>query len=221
MTQKEFRKSAIASMPTDAVSEDGYRFHGYASVFNGTDSYGDTILPGAFSKCLESDRPKMFFNHNSSSVPIGKWIDIHEDETGLWVEGELTKGIAEADQIAAAMKHGTVDGMSIGFIASGENLEFSEVTDGYIIKQIDRLLEISVVTFPADNAARIEKAESIERVKDLEAFLRDEGGFSAREAKAVISKAKAIGIAEKAERDARNAKIAEIGTMLKNIENKL
>lgn len=219
MTQKEFRKSAVAAFEKDAVADDGYTFRGYASVFGGVDSYGDTIAKGAFAECLKTDTPKMFFNHNSSAVPIGKWNIVKEDDKGLFVEGELTKGIPEADQLALAMKAGTVDGMSIGFYADMDDLEINDKTNGFLINKIARLIEISVVTFPADSAARVSKAEAIDRVKDLESFLRDEGGFSAKEAKIIISKAKAIN--REAERDARSEKIAEISAMLKGIESKL
>ena len=50
------------------------KFRGYASVFNGKDSYGDVILPGAYKKSLETyGMPKMFFGHRWD-LPIGKWI---------------------------------------------------------------------------------------------------------------------------------------------------
>ena len=52
-----------------------------------------------------------------------------------------------------------------------------------MIKSVGRLFEISVVSFPADGAARItevrsEDLDEIESIRDLEGFLRDAGGFS-------------------------------------------
>ena len=38
-------------------------FEGYASKWGGVDSYGDTIIKGAFSETLKSTTPKMFWNH--------------------------------------------------------------------------------------------------------------------------------------------------------------
>ena len=91
------------------------KFRGYASTFNGNDSYGDTILPGAYLKTLaDNGMPKMFFAHDWG-LPVGKWLSAVEDEKGLLVEGELTPGNPQSDAILAAMKHGTVDGLSIGF----------------------------------------------------------------------------------------------------------
>lgn len=212
-----FRKSAVVDIKTATIDNDGYSFKGYASVFDGVDSYGDTITKGAFSECLET-MPKMFFNHDSSAVPIGKWTLAREDEIGLYVEGELTKGIPQADAVAAALAHGTVDGLSIGFTASGEGLAFNEDTEGFVISKVDRLFEISVVTFPADNSARIAKAEGLDSVKSLEDFLRDAGGLSRGEAKAFISSAKAIFERER-QRDADLAKKAELDAALSGFFN--
>ncbi len=171
------------------------KFRGYASVFNGTDSYGDTILPGAFSKALKDAMPKMFFGHEWN-LPIGKWLTAVEDEKGLLVEGELTEGNPQSDAVLAALRHGTVDGLSIGFRLNKDDYEEKE-TGGRLIKSISRLFEISVVSFPADGAARIaevrsEDIEDIKTIRDLESFLRDAGGFSKTAAATLIAKAKAI-----------------------------
>ena len=67
------------------------KFRGYASTFNGNDSYGDTILPGAYLKTLaDNGMPKMFFAHDWG-LPVGKWLSAVEDEKGLLVEGEDRK----------------------------------------------------------------------------------------------------------------------------------
>lgn len=89
-------------------------FSGYASVFGGVDSYGDTILRGAFEYTLRNNgKPKMFFQHDWN-MPVGKWTKAKEDEHGLFVEGELTPNLSLAADVRAAMKHGTLDGLSIG-----------------------------------------------------------------------------------------------------------
>lgn len=171
------------------------KFRGYASTFNGVDSYGDTILPGAFAKALQDAMPKMFFGHKWD-LPIGKWLTAVEDEKGLLVEGELTEGNPQSDAVLAALRHGTVDGLSIGFRLNKDDYEEKEA-GGRLIKSISRLFEISVVSFPADGAARIaevrsEDIEDIKTIRDLESFLRDAGGFSKTAAATLIAKAKAI-----------------------------
>lgn len=182
------------------------QFSGYASVFNGFDSYGDTILPGAYGTVIKSIQagaarmPKMFINHKSWDLPVGKWLNLQEDADGLRAEGELTLGNPTAQALKASMEHGTVDGLSIGFRLSPEDTEMVETEDKKtrLIKNISELVEISVVTFPADDEARVDLTsvksalETITDIRDFEHFLRDAGGFSKSLAKAVASQARRI-----------------------------
>lgn len=180
---------------------DAGTFEGYASVFNKVDSYGDTILPGAYTKTLSANGlPKMFLQHESWELPIGKWTEAKEDDHGLFVKGELTLGMARADDTHAALKHGTLDGLSIGYRLAREDYDFVDGSDmaHRIIKNVSLLAEVSPVVFPADSFARIDMSsvksdlESIKTVRDLEAFLRDAGGFSKGLSQSLIARAKEI-----------------------------
>lgn len=179
------------------------RFAGYASVFGGVDSYGDTIIRGAYASTLrQNGKPKMFFNHDSWSMPIGKWTKASEDDHGLYVEGELTIGNSKSDDVLAALKHGTLDGLSIGYYLKKGDYEETEA--GRVINKVSNLVEISVVTFPADSAARVDLSSvksdellldhvnELETVRDFERFLRDAGGLSKGLTMALVSRAKTI-----------------------------
>ena len=125
----------------------GGRFVGYASVFGGVDSYGDTIIKGAYAYTLrEHGKPKMFVNHDSFALPVGKWLTANEDDHGLLVEGELTPGMAQASDAHAALKHGTVDGLSIGYRLRKGDWEDTE-NGGRIIRKVSHVSEVSIVTF--------------------------------------------------------------------------
>ena len=165
-----------------------FAFSGYASVFGGVDSYGDTIEPGAYKSTLENrERPvRMRWNHYGQV--IGKWTSIREDEKGLYVEGELTPGHSKAQDVFASLKHGAIDGLSIGYRVKA----FEQLTDGRRqLKEID-LIEISVVEEPADLSARIGEVKSLlekaSTMKEIENLLRDVGGFSRVDAKHLVSK---------------------------------
>lgn len=174
-------------------------FEGYASKFGGNDAVGDTIIKGAYIKTLEAyGPPKMFVNHDMSKLPAGRWPEVFEDDIGLRVKGELTPGMSQSSDVLAAMKHGTIDGLSIGFVITRGDWE-SKQDGGRIIKNFSRLPDISIVTFPCDDGARIDlssvKAEGLDEIhteRDLEYFLRDAGNFSRSLAKAVASRAKSI-----------------------------
>lgn len=181
---------------------DSGKFAGYASVFGGVDSYGDTILKGAFESTLRNNgKPKMFFQHDWH-MPVGKWLTAKEDDHGLYVEGELTPGHSLAADVHAALRHGTLDGLSIGgFLKKGD---YDETETGRIIRRWSQLSEVSPVVFPADGAARIdlssvkagvdvvEAIDGLETIRDFERFLRDAGGLSKGLAEALVSRAKNI-----------------------------
>ncbi len=182
------------------------KFSGYASTFGGVDTYGDTILPSAYDTVMKSisegsaRMPKMFMNHKSWDLPIGKWTSLSTDERGLKAEGELTLGNPQSQALKASLEHGTIDGLSIGFRLNPDDVEMVEQKDQKIrvIKNISELVEVSVVTFPADQEARVDlnsvktALELINDIRDFENFLRDAGGFSKSLAKAVAGQAKRI-----------------------------
>lgn len=176
-------------------------FSGYASVFGGIDSYRDTIQQGAFKTAIGSGKmPKMFENHKAWELPIGKWVSMAEDSKGLLVVGEFTPNHAKADMVRASMLHGTLDGLSIGFRMSKD--DYDEKDGIRTIKNISELIEISAVTFPADDAARVDlntvksELDTITTINDLEAFLREAGGFSKGLAVAVVARTKTILLGE-------------------------
>ena len=164
-------------------------FEGYASTFGNIDSMGDTMMKGAFADTI-TDRahPVLMLANHSSSFAIGKWLELSEDDTGLYCMGELTPGNSIASNVYASMRHGAISGLSIGFRIPVDGAEEIE-SGGRRISKV-QLEEISVVGFPADSDARISivkhEIESIESIRDCEVLLRD-AGFSRSMAKAFIS----------------------------------
>jgi HK97 family phage prohead protease len=138
-----------------SVNEKGY-FCGYASVFNHVDDQKDVVIPGAFSTSLDKwerqgQWPKMLWQHNQKE-PIGRWLFIEEDAKGLYVEGQLLLDVQKASEAYALMRAGAVDGLSIGFRVVKAGRE--DKSNVRFIKEVD-LLEISVVTFAANQEAKI------------------------------------------------------------------
>lgn len=173
----------------DTKADEAVEFEGYGSVWGRIDSYGDTVLKGAFADSIKSRRPMMLFGHSPGRVP-GKWVSFEEDDKGLKLRGALTPGHSEAKDIAASLKHGALNGLSIG----GYTTDWEAQKDGgRVIKKFD-LYEVSIVSMPAEQEARIDTAsvkaamDQIETIKDFELFLRDVGGMSQAAAKSVVSR---------------------------------
>lgn len=212
LKHKTLQLSDVALKFASADSAVG-SFSGYASVFGGVDSYNDTILPGAYKGIIDKIKagaarmPRMFVNHRSWELPVGKWLSLEENDTGLLVKGELTPGNPQAAVVKAAMQHEVVDGLSIGYMLAADDVDYVE-KDGQrirIIKNISDLPEVSIVTFPADDAARVDLSsvksalDGIESIKDFEDFLREAGGFSKSLATATASRAKRIFVRSESE----------------------
>ena len=185
---------------------DAMKFEGYGAVFNNVDSYGDVIDPGAFANFLSDVKggrqpwPAMLSQHGGWQVtaadmtPIGVWTDFAEDGHGLKVSGQLadTPRGREMYALLKMSPRPAIDGLSIGYIAK-ESIPRSQPEDPKRrLKRID-LVEVSLVTRPANGKARITGVKAIEdlcTLSEIEGYLREAGGFSRNEAKTLIARIK-------------------------------
>lgn len=168
-------------------------FSGYGAVFGNTDSYGDVIEKGAFKDTLreweaKSKWPPMLLQHGGGflssaddMLPCGKWNAMEENSKGLKVEGELfAMGTERGQYIYEGLKAGSLDGLSIGY-------EVKEFVAGTKPNEPRRKLtvidlwELSIVTFPANDKARVGNVKSadidaLSTLSDCVDFLREAGG---------------------------------------------
>lgn len=133
---------------------DGMSFSGYAAVFNSPSEplpFTETIAPGAFSRTLKSrNNVRMLLNHNSEKVLAstrGKTLRLSEDSKGLLAEADLPPTTVGRD-LSVLMQRGDVDSMSFGFTVPRGGDSWSEDGSTRELRQV-RLIEVSVVTFPA------------------------------------------------------------------------
>jgi len=174
--------------PTEfkAIGDSG-SFEGYASVFGNVDLGGDVIERGAFKEFVKNGDGKVvvLWQHRSDS-PLGV-AEVKQDDAGLYFSGQLVLDDPQARKAHAHMKAGSVRGMSIGYdvMAGGAEVLKSGIRSLKALK----LWEISVVTFGMNPAAGISgvKAADIRTPREFETFLRDVGGYSANQAKAIAS----------------------------------
>lgn len=186
---------------SDDIDAKTGQFAGYGAVFGNLDAYGDVIVPGAFKTTLREWKtkktlPPMLLQHggwmmvDTDSIPIGKWTAMEEDETGLRVEGKLINLDTDLGRrVYGAMKEGVLDGMSIGYRAKKFTMGTKPDEPRRKLEVVD-LIELSIVTFPANGKARvsdIKGLESIKTIRDFEGFLRDVGGFSNAAARAIAA----------------------------------
>lgn len=189
------RQTRSFAFEVKATGEDGM-IEGYGSVFGHKDSYDDVIAKGAFVASLKAHKaagtmPAMLWQHDSSQ-PIGVWSDMVEDERGLKIVGKLAMETVKGKEAHALLKMGALNGLSIGFMS--KQWAYDRETEVRTLTEID-LWEVSLVTFPANEKARVTNVKSIETlesIRDAEEILR-ERGFSKTEAVALVAKIKGMG----------------------------
>lgn len=188
--QPEIERRSFGLLETKAEDAEAGTLSGYGAMFGNVDSYGDVIEKGAFTRTLKEWKargklPPMLLQHGGGMfggsaddmVPIGQWTSMVEDAKGLRVEGRLfALDTQRGRYLHEGLKAGALDGLSIGFVAR-------EVRYGDGKKEPERTLtdielwELSVVTFPANDKARVSHAKSLttHELRALEDILGDRG----------------------------------------------
>jgi hypothetical protein len=151
---KPYEVSTPLSWQMKRLAADG-SFAGYASVFDVVDVQGDRVLPGAFAASLARWRgggqlPPFLWQHDMAE-PIGRFDLVAEDGQGLRVEGRLALDTRRGREAQSLLRLGALDGLSIGYSAVTTGVDGQGVR---LLKVLD-LHEISLVTLPANEAARI------------------------------------------------------------------
>lgn len=165
-------------------------FEGYASVFDVVDSARDRMAAGSFRRSLDEHKrqgrlPPLLWQHDAAQ-PIGAWREIYEDAHGLYVKGDLfVADIPRAREACKLMREQVVNGLSIGYRVRQSHRD--QKSGVRVLTDVD-LLEISMVTFPANDSARIMRVKSalaageMPSEREFEAILRD-AGFSRKQAR--------------------------------------
>jgi HK97 family phage prohead protease len=190
-----FFQVAVKDFKASPSGDDGkaevVKISGLAST-PGIDRYGDIVEPEAFAKALDRfmKNPVLLRSHDSDR-PCGLVTKATISGDGLAVEADVMDG-----QTGAEIKDGRMRALSIGYIPlftvlkwkdeDGTIRDFNAESDSYwspncirVIKELD-LVEISVVSTPANAEALFTLAKSLKSiretvsVKDMNAMLAGE-----------------------------------------------
>lgn len=145
------------------VVSEGHVVEGYASLFGKADQGGDIVRKGAYAASLKrlgarGGRVKMLWQHDPGQ-PIGVWDEVKEDATGLWVKGRILPQVERGREVAALVRAGAIDGLSIGY----RTVRAERDGKGQRLLSELELWEVSLVTFPMLPEARVAaKAEVLD-----------------------------------------------------------
>lgn len=180
MPDIEFKNVMLRETKLASIDAATMEFEGYGAVFGNVDAYGDVISPGAFAETLSQIKktdawPTMLLDHGGlgfsadDNLPIGIWTDLSEDGYGLKVKGKLLDTSRGMDTYKAmkSTPRPALDGLSIGYIAKEWTPRTKPDDPRRTLKKID-LIEISVVTFPANTKARTTNVKSARDMTERE-----------------------------------------------------
>jgi HK97 family phage prohead protease len=170
----------ITTLAADDMPEDGY-IKGIASTPS-TDLYGHKVEVGAFDKSIKRNGLNgpsgiKLLNHHNMRQVAGNIEKLHTVGKELRIEAQMFLDVSYVkDLYIVAKKVGGLN-FSVGF----ELEEFTFVDgdkskDGeYLIIKQGNLIEVSVVTFPAQPDATMDFIKSHETMSELEKALAAEG----------------------------------------------
>lgn len=135
---------------------------GYASTWD-IDQCGDRIQSGAWAKTLgevvPKGRVKLLDNHNSYgsvTTVLGVIEEAKEDAVGLYIRSRFAS-TQQAQNARTLIKEGMISDFSVGFRIMADKFD-----PGTQIRTITeaKLIEVSVVAFPANLSANISRIKS-------------------------------------------------------------
>ena len=183
MEHKNLSGNQVCLKTVNNTDDGEMTFSGYGAFFGNVDSYGDIIQKGAFKATLKAakesgDWPMMLAQHGYEGMtPVGVYTDMHEDDKGLYVEGKLanTQAGREIYELMKMSPRPAIKGLSIGYITTDAYYPTrDDVANGLYPKDCDRvikslnLLEVSIVSFPANKKATVTDVKSEEGVDEIE-----------------------------------------------------
>lgn len=150
-----------------SVDEAG-RVEGYASVYGNKDLNGDIIERGAFTKTLgENGGQVPFLWQHKTDMPIGL-ASLFDESHGLKMDAQIELSVGDGKEAHLKASKGLVKGLSIGYRVVKEM--WDDAARAFRLLEI-KLLEVSLVTIPANPLTLITSVKNDDRIRNIAAAL--------------------------------------------------
>ena len=170
----------VAEIRMEATEKESRKIVGYAAVFNKDSEdlggFVERIAPGAFTEAIGTSDVRALFNHDQNLIlarNTSGTLELIEDETGLRYEFDAPDTTFGND-LLEMIKRGDVNQSSFGFTVKSETWEERNNYVYRTINKVERLYDVSPVTFPAYPDASVavrsmkEQLEAEETVNEFE-----------------------------------------------------
>ena len=147
-------QTLTAKFEVKSITDAG-NFQGLASVYGNVDLGGDVVMPGAFTKTIQSrggEVPLLFAHDMKQPIGLGKLTDT---AAGLQIDGQLVLSVGKAKEAYDLLKARVLKGLSIGY----DTIK-SDVVNGIRRLQELKLFEVSLVTVPMNELATVSSVKT-------------------------------------------------------------
>lgn len=209
-------KAAPARVKATGDGNDSGVFEGIISVFGNVDSWGDVVLPGAFTDTLaewkaSGDPIPVWWSHRMDDpmMNIGVVLDAEElgagderipewadrwvkDHGGLWVKGQIDTGDSASDKAIAARKllqERRVTQFSYAYDVIEGGWGEADGRDAYELRKL-KLYEVSPTPIGANDLTELLAAKSARRKAGRGLSAKNENAI--REAVALLNSALSV-----------------------------
>ena len=137
---------------------------GYASTVD-MDRTGDVVPASVWEKGIQNylKNPVVLAQHDHDD-PIGRMTDYRVDGKGLWVRARISSA---AEECYGLIKDKVLTAFSIGFRII--DAEYNSAAEVFVIKELE-LIEISVVSIPANQNTVFDLSKAFDNVDDYKKF---------------------------------------------------
>ncbi|AID02920.1 peptidase U35 [Staphylococcus xylosus] len=166
---KEIRSAQI----TTDESQDEMILEGTPIVFDKpaiintpTGSYTEVVKRSALDG-LKLNDTRLLVSHDMNRIPLAKspkTMDLWVDDVGLHMRAVLPN-TEEARSVFQAVSRADMTGMSFGFTCSNQGNDYDVNTRTRTINKIDKVLEFSIVNYPAYQEASVEARNQIQEAE--------------------------------------------------------
>ena len=173
--EKDNKMLIIKNLVCERIKTVGETTYSFVASNNKIDRMGDVINQSGWSLNAYKNNPVILFNHDSRALPIGKGsVEIIDGQ--LMIDIEFDEKDELAKKIKSKVEGGFLNAVSVGFkpiqavernTLDKENRYYGE--HGTYFEKAE-LLEVSIVTIPANSGATA--AKFIDSVDDLDIFAR-------------------------------------------------
>lgn len=163
---KNLLQLALPILVEKSSEEDGpLKITGYANTTT-KDRQGDVVPEEAWKKGALTNYAKnpVILAFHDHKRPVGKATGLEVDKGGLKITAEISK---HATEVYNLVKDGILKAFSIGFLV--KDADYDPKTDIFVIKDLE-LLEVSVVSVPANQDSLFELAKQFESPEEYSDF---------------------------------------------------